>query len=232
MAGRWLAFGVAALVAVMGVVSGRAEDQRPPVDYARVNPEELGVKPVPPKKDPATGFVVGGKNPSSLVAGLTEIAGQPIRELEVAMRPGQLSSAGFLGKKERLLDVLAEDNRFVVDELGLTHQQLARPLLVLGAVAERDAVQGPREVTYEGRRFRVRATVFKATVSSPFDDGTKTHCEVTAENQANGNKLTYSLLVPQMIERYGFYEGKGTRFRVEPRLIVQVFNFLPATKRP
>ncbi len=232
MAGRWLASVGTALLALLLGTASPAADQRPPEDYARVDPAQLGVKLVPPKKDPATGFLVGGKNPTSLVAGLTETAGQPVRELEEAMRPGRLSTAGFLGKKERLLDVLAADNRYVVDELGLTHQQLARPLLVLGAVAARDAVQGPKEVVYEGRRFRVKATIFKATVTSPFDDGTKTNCEVTAENLGSGKKLTYSLLVPQMIERYGFYEGKGTRFRVEPRTIVEVFDFLPAAKRP
>src|SRR5262249_35493691 len=35
-----------------------------------------------------------------------------------------------------------------------------------------------------------------------------------------------ALLVPYMIERYGFYEGKGTSYRVEPRQVVEVFDFL------
>jgi hypothetical protein len=221
----------AVLVVLLGVTAP-ALGQRPPEDYARVDPKQLGATLVEPRKDPATGFVVGGKNSTALVARLTEIAGQPVRELEEAMRPGGLSTAGFLGKKERLLDVLAADNRTVVEELGLTHQQLARPLLVLGAVAARDAVQAPKEVTYEGKRFRMKAIVFKATVNSPFEDGTKTNCEVMVENLGSGKKLTYSLLVPEMIERYGFYEGKGTRFRVDPRAIVEVFDFLQAAKRP
>ena len=47
----------------------------------------------------------------------------------------------------------------------------------------------------------------------------------------NGKKLEYSGLVPRMIERYGFYEGKGTSFRVEPKQILEVFDFLkPAAK--
>jgi hypothetical protein len=29
-----------------------------------------------------------------------------------------------------------------------------------------------------------------------------------------------------MIERYGFYEGKGTMYRVDPRQILEVFDFL------
>jgi hypothetical protein len=29
-----------------------------------------------------------------------------------------------------------------------------------------------------------------------------------------------------MIERYGFYEGKSTSYRLEPREVVEVFDFL------
>jgi len=29
-----------------------------------------------------------------------------------------------------------------------------------------------------------------------------------------------------MIERYGFYEGKGTSYRVEPKQVVELFDFL------
>jgi hypothetical protein len=29
-----------------------------------------------------------------------------------------------------------------------------------------------------------------------------------------------------MVERYGFYEGKGTPYRVEPKQIVEVLDFL------
>jgi hypothetical protein len=209
-----------------------AADEGPVEDYAKVDPQKLGVAPVPPRTDPKTGFVVGGKNPTALIAKLTEIAGQPLADLEAGMRPGALSTAGFLGKDEKLLDVLAADNRYVVEELGLTHQQLARPLLVLGAVAAKEATKEPKEVTYHGRKFRIQAKVFKTSVKSPFDDGTGTNCEATVENVASGKKVTYSLLVPQMVERYGFYEGKGTRFRVDPLTILEVFDFLAPGKRP
>ncbi len=133
------------------------------------------------------------------------------------MRPGQLSTKGFLGKDERLLDVLAQDNAFVVDELGATHQELARHLHVLGAIAVKQAVKQPKELVYHGKKLRVKATLFRGYAMSPFEDGTKTNCETTIENLETGQKVSYSLLVPHMIERYGFYEGKETPYRVEPR---------------
>lgn len=219
------------LVALLIVLSP-AWAEAPVEDYAKIDPEALGVKRVAARKDPKTGFVVGGKNATALVSKLTEIAGQSIGDLEQLMRPGGLSTAGFLGQDERLLDVLTADNRLVVDELGLTHQDLAWHLLILGAVAQKEAGKEPKEITYHGCKFKIKAVTFKAFVRSPFDDGTRTNCETTVENLASGKKITYSLLVPQMVERYGFYEGKGTRFRVEPRAIVEVLDFLKPAKRP
>jgi len=29
-----------------------------------------------------------------------------------------------------------------------------------------------------------------------------------------------------MIDRYGFYEGKGTSYRVDPKQVVELFDFL------
>jgi hypothetical protein len=201
-------------------------------DFTKADVEKLGIKAVPEKKDPKTGFVVGGKNPTDLIRKLTEIAGRSIADLEKDMRPRALSWAGFLGKEERLLDILTADNRLVVEELGLTHQELARHLHVLGKIAARDASQKEKELLYHGRRYKVKAMLARGFQDSPFDDGTKTNCNATVWNLDNGKKLTYSLLVPDMIERYGFYEGEGTPYRVEPRAVLEVFDFLKSAKKP
>jgi hypothetical protein len=125
-----------------------------------------------------------------------------------------------------VLDVLAADNRLVVDAWGLSHQRLAGHLRLLGAVAARDAARGPKEIAYHGRRLRVGAVFARGFQESPFRDGTRGNCDVTVANLGNGKKLTYSVLVPEMVARYGFYEGKGTSYRVEPRAVLEVLDFL------
>jgi hypothetical protein len=216
-------------LAALLLTAGLAGPAQAPDDFTKVDPEKLGVKLVPPKKDPATGFVVGGKNPTALVRKLTELNGRKIPDLERDMRPGAMSRAGFLGKDEKLLDVLAADNAFVVEELGLTHQELARHLRVVGAIALKHR-GGPKEFTYHGRKFKVMSVSFLGYQESPFRDGTRTDSDATVRNLTNGKKLTYSLLVPLMIERYGFYEGKGTSYRVDPRAVLEVFDFLRKAK--
>jgi len=191
------------------------------------------VTPVAPKKDTKTGFVVGGKNDTALIPSLKEINGRSILELEKDMRPGAKSdvgsTAGFLGPEEKLLDVLVGDNRYVVDELGLTHQELAKHLHAIGSIGRWQVWEHRRfeyEFVYHGRRFKATTLVSKGFQPSPFRDGTQSGTDVTVENLDTGKKLTYALLVPYLIERYGFYEGKGTSYRVEPSTVLEVFDFL------
>jgi hypothetical protein len=196
-------------------------------DHTRTTPESLGIKPVKPQKDTRTGFVVGGKNTTALIRKLTEIAGRPIAELERDMRPeAGYSTKGFLGKDESLLDILTQDNQYVVDQLGLTHQELARHLHILGNLARQKAVDKPLDITYHGGRFRLKAILFRGYAFAPFEDGTKTNCEATVENLVSGKKISFSLLVPHMVERYGFYEGRGTPYRVDPKQVLEVLDFI------
>ena len=86
------------------------------------------------------------------------------------------------------------------------------------------------EFLYHGRRFQVAVRYCRGYQDSPFHDGTRANSEVTIRNLTNGKTLEYSLLVPDMIERYGFYEGRGTPYRVDPKEILAVFNFLNHVK--
>jgi hypothetical protein len=221
----YLAIGCGLLL-VVGAVAGEP-------DFSQTTLEELKVPIVVPDKDAKTGFIIGGKNDTALIKKLTEINGRKIAELEKEMRPGVSSTAGFLGKDESLLEVLATDNEFVVEKLGLTHQELAKHLHIVGAIAAKHAKTADNEgftFRYHGRRYNVKYVAFRGVVHSPFHDGTKTNVEATVTNLSSGAKLPYSLLVPHMIERYGFYEGHGTRFRVDPRAVTMVFDFLVAKK--
>jgi hypothetical protein len=208
------------------------DKKKPAGDYKEVLFVDLGIVLLTPEEDKA-GFVVAGKNATSLIRTLKKINGRTIAALEKDMRPGGLSSAGFLGNDEKLLDVLAADNEFVVDRMGMSHQELARNLYAMekafgklgGSINTDKAVR----CTYNGRRYEIWMSVTRDSRGgqpSPFKDGTATNAMVKVHNVDNGQKLEYSALVSGMVERYGFYEGKGTSFRVEPKQVIEVFDFL------
>jgi hypothetical protein len=91
--------------------------------------------------------------------------------------------------------------------------------------------QAEAEFLYHSRKFKVKGVSTFGFQDSPFGDGTRSGSDVTVHNLSNGKKLGYALLVPYMVERYGFYEGKGTSYRVDPRKVVEIFDFLKAKKK-
>lgn len=215
-----------------------------PKDYTNYKLQE----PLPSvRKDIKSEFLVNGKNDTKLIRGLTSINGVTLEKLHTAMRPAANSTAGFLGKDENLLDVLAMDNDYVLDTLKLTHQDLGKHLWILGEIAdnwskevlekaERDKANpddtakkladGFGPILYHGRQYKLAMKIFKGRVISPFRDETSANQEVTLHNLKNDKKIWYSRIIPHMVYQYGFYEGKGTRFRLDPRDIMEALDFL------
>lgn len=225
-----LTFGTA-LVMLALVVPLQAEDKLN--EYSQASWKELGLELVTPEKDKETGFVVGGVNDTKLLASVKSFNGRTIAELEKDMRPGAKSEVGsrkgFLGEQESLLEVLAADNKYVVDERKLDHQQLARHMLALAAIGQKEK---DKEFRYEGKRYKVTLVLARGHQLSPFYDDTQTNVLATVRNVDGNFELSYSLLVPQMMERYGFYEGKGTPYRVPPEQILKLLDFVKIEGKP
>lgn len=169
----------------------------------------------------ANDFQISGENKSELIRQLKQIAGQSIRSLEQRMRPGHDSEGGFLGANENLLDVLADDNDFVLSQ-RLTHQDLAEPLQFVKNITQKEFAD-THTFQYKDCDYQVDLVNSKGPQFSPFEDGTNTSTDAIIKNLSNGEEISLSLLVPDMVERYGFYEGKGSPYRVEPSQIIKVF---------
>jgi len=220
-----------------------------------IEPEDLGVSEVTPRVESA-GFVVGGVNSTELIRNLPSLNDIAIEDLEGRIRIGDISgdrddyldemlaglpvqnekarkqledsmkrmstSGSFLGENESLRDLLAEDNDYVLS-LGLTHQDLGRMIKYTTALTE---VLGIEQFTYKGRRYStswIHSTGFQG---SPFADGTQCSSDFFIINEDTGAEFYSSVLHGEMIERYGFYEGKGVGYRLEPKDVVEVFDFL------
>ncbi len=185
-----------------------------------LTPDELGI--THHEITEPSGFVVGGTNDSDLIRGLKIINNEPVGLLEQRMRPGKSSMAGFLGQDEKLIDVMVEDNDYVRSQ-GLTHKELGEQLRYAEAVYRQFGIN---EYQYKGRNFRVGVTQWRGIQDSPFKDGTGASADMEITNLDTGSSLRASMLMGHMIERYGFYEGHGTPYRVDPEKIIEVFDYL------
>ena len=65
------------------------------------------------------------------------ITGRSIDEITRLARPGALSQAGFLGVDEDIISVIEADNA-IVNQMGFTHPQLAKPLFHILNMMETD----------------------------------------------------------------------------------------------
>jgi len=179
------------------------------------------------EKTTAEGFKISGVNETSLIRSLSLLNGISIDRLEAQMRPGVLSNAGFLGKDESLTQVLAKDNDAVLG-MGLTHQKLADFLF---HASEGDYFSSNfKNFEYNGRKFTRHCVVSMGFQESPFEDGTMGNEEYDIVCLENNLAIRFSTLLPFMIERYGFYEGKGTPYRVEPKKVAEIAGLIPQSK--
>ncbi|MFO1518659.1 MAG: hypothetical protein U1F57_03185 [bacterium] len=162
-------------------------------------------------------FETGVVNSTEAILELKEINGQSVDVLERRMRPGASSTEGFLGENESLLRVMAEDNDYVLSQ-GLTHRRIA---LELGRVEAAGQLG-----LYRGRRFAVKGIIYLGSQESPFRDGDGASMDLRIVNLDSGKSMRYSTLLPAMIAKYGFYEGRETPYRLDPRQILEVLDFL------
>lgn len=200
----------------------------------KITPEELE-SPNPKPVETKEGFKIRGVNETALVKSLKTLGGVTIYQLEAEMRPGEISHGGFLGRGERLLDILAEDNDAVLG-MGLTHQQLADFLFYFAdaqAFADKHPEALPQAYEYSGRTYTYSEMAFRGIQKSPFRDGSLTNKEMTVTNLKDGSKISFSGLLPIMINRYGFYEGKGAPQRLDPKKLAEFAGLVkPPSPKP
>lgn len=177
------------------------------------------------------GFRIRGRNETTLIRSLSTLSGKPISDIERVMRPGQLSGAGFLGRNESLLDVLAKDNDTVL-QLSLTHQELADFLMYFleaRTYATQQTGHSSIHFQYGGRTYSFFESQWRGMQENPFG-GPGTNVDTTLECHNNGRVVGYSGLLPTLIYRYGFYEGRGTSYRLDPLEIAVIAGLVQDTE--
>lgn len=162
--------------------------------------------------------IVGGMN----VSEWSKNSGISFQQLKEDLKPDNSSSAGFLGTTESLEKVLTEDHEFVVHQMGLSHLALAQPLFDIQKLDP----DGKGQVVYRNYSYSVKTETWRGIQMSPFHDRTVTNVDITVTLKSTGKTIRFSGLLPEMIIRYGFYEGKETPYRLDPREILEVFPFL------
>ena len=145
-----------------------------------------------------------------------------MRKAQDQMSPGVITRDGFLGSDTRnLVDILVADDA-EVRRLGVSHQAVAHRMIEL-----RDAgARGLGEyIDAEGGHFEVRVDSVRGKLPCPFGDpGVFPKTNISVRNKKLDREIIYTDLHIHLIYAHGFYEGKGSPFRLEPKDAVQILE--------
>ena len=147
-----------------------------------------------------------------------------LQKAQESMKPGAITLYGFLGPDDRnLIDILTEDDGSV-KRLGLTHGRIARRMAELRDLGK----AGLGEFIRVEPHYQVRVESVRGKLPSPFGGpGLHQKTNTVVRNESLEKEIIYSDLHIHLIEAHGFYQGKGSRFRLDPATVAEVLEIEP-----
>jgi hypothetical protein len=146
---------------------------------------------------------------------------EPDKDILERMAAGVLCREGFLGTDARPLAEILNADLETVRRLGVSHEQLAGRLaeILLSATAAMgnpvDVARGLQGLYHEAM----------GRIPCPCGDG---RCfpkgEVELTDLASGRTLRLSPLSVHLIGEHGFYQGRGSRYRIEPDVLCEILK--------
>lgn len=144
-----------------------------------------------------------------------------LTKIQEQMRPGIITLDGFLGDDTRnLIDILIEDDG-LVRRTGHTHEVIAERMQYF-----RDAgLDGLGEFMTIDDHFLVRVDSVRGTLPSPFGGpGMYKKVNTTVRNTRLDEEITFTDLHIHFVKDHGFYEGKGSPFRISPETLIRILE--------
>ncbi|MCA1810238.1 MAG: hypothetical protein ABR497_07955 [Kiritimatiellia bacterium] len=146
-------------------------------------------------------------------------------KLDENLRSSALVAGGFMGDDPRSAAEIIQADANVLERSGITLEMLAERLRDLTVIAK--AGLGNWVETEDGR-LRVMCDECKGILVCPWRHAGRFAKRVTtAEQTDTGRTLVWTDLNLHLIEAHGFFEGRGSTFRIDPAAAVE-FLFGPA----
>ena len=147
---------------------------------------------------------------------------QDIR-LEEILRSSKLVAGGFMGTDQRTPEEVIGADQAVLEQRGYTTQQIAEKMTQLHDLAK---PQLGNSVIVENR-FEVHYDDYKGSQPCPWPHPGRFDKGITiCKRLDNQQMFMWSNLEIHLIEQHGFFQGKGSTYRLEPaELAAFLFEF-------
>jgi hypothetical protein len=141
-----------------------------------------------------------------------------MQKLEAVLRSSKLVAGGFMGTDTRSLSEIIEADVSQLSRLDFTAKQIAARMQEITNIAK--AALG-NWVDLDDKR-RARVDEAKGIIVCPWPHPGRFAKRVTTiECTESGESIHWSDLNIHLIAEHGFFEGKGSNFRIEPDTLVK-----------
>ncbi len=146
---------------------------------------------------------------------------QTPQELLIAqrMQPGVITLSGFLGDDPRPLNQIISDDAMTLQRLGVTGMEIAERMEHLTEKSKQ---------VYEGsivvdEMYEIETEITRGKLPCPYPHrGLQRKTITSCTHLSSGIKVRWTALNIHMIKEHGFFEGRGSPFRLEPEILVKV----------
>lgn len=143
-----------------------------------------------------------------------------MKKAQENMAPGVIGADGFLGNDTRALqDIITEDEEMMrYYKLDIEDTvQILKDLMEEG----RNGLGEP--ITIDGK-WLIQTTEARGHLVCPFEDGIQRKITTVIKNLENNTTIMVSALSLHLIQKHHFFEGKGSPFRLEPKILKKVLE--------
>ncbi|MGC8954851.1 MAG: hypothetical protein ACP5JS_02015 [Fervidobacterium sp.] len=133
------------------------------------------------------------------------------------MKPGKITADGFLGDDDRnIVDIIeADEEEFQFLDLDFVEvAKLMRKIMKEGLKGFGEAIR------YD--KWEVKVDEARGFLPCPFQDGIFRKRVAVVRNLINNEEIMYSELSIHLLAAHHFLQGKGSKFRLEPKKIKKV----------
>jgi len=141
--------------------------------------------------------------------------------VQARMAPGAITLDGFLGSDRRTLSEILEEDANTVNRLGLTHEQIADRLDYFTQRGRR----GLETAVLVDGRYEVRVRSVRGCLPCPWGHkGLLAKENTFLKDAQTGEEMMWTALLSHLIREHGFYQGRGSIFRMEPERAKRVLG--------
>lgn len=144
------------------------------------------------------------------------------KHLEEILKLSNLSAGGFMGDDNRSISEIIESDTARVQKLGYSLEQIGQRMR---QITNKGIAALGASVDFDDN-LEVIVDEAKGIIVCPWPHPGRHNKRVTTvENKNSGEVVRWSDLNIHLITEHGFFEGKGSAFRVEPEKLVKIiFN--------